>query len=119
MGTLDPPIRGRGEEEGAERDRWSVRRTEGYGRAGQKEEATSEVGRQWFLTAGTSESTGNRIGKWCNADAWTSHLGPRGQSHDRFEQHTPACKDATWRKQSRVKTEVRLKLWGQAFTHGP
>lgn len=46
------------EEEGAERDGVvSKERTEGYGRAGQKEEVTGEVGRRWFLTAGTSESS--------------------------------------------------------------
>ena len=37
---------------------------------------------------------------------------PEGKSHDTFEQHTPACKDATWRKAISVKSEARLKLWG-------
>ena len=102
------------EEEEAERDGVvSKDRTEGYGRAGQKEEVTGEVG-----DAGGGFSQPEPLkaaASWemvTNTDTWTSHLGPRGQSHDRFEQYTPACKDATWREAISVKTEVRLKLWG-------
>ena len=85
---------------------WSARR-------GQKEEVTGEVG---DAGGGFSQLEPLKAAaSWemvRNADTWTSHLGPRGQSHDTFEQHTTACKDATWRKAISVKSEVSLKLLG-------
>lgn len=61
-GNFRPHPLGDVEEEGSREGQVvSKERTEGYGRAGQKErergEVTGEVGRRWFLTAGTSESS--------------------------------------------------------------
>lgn len=113
-GNFRPTHLGDMEEKEPERARVvSKERTEGYGRAKQKEKVTSEVG-----NAGGGFSQPEPLkaaASWemvRNADTWTSHLRPRGQSHDTFEQHTPACKDATWRKAISVKSEVRLKLLG-------